>query len=68
MLQTLAVQVPGMSCAHCTGAVEREVAALPGVESVHADLATKVVTVTGTGLDDVAIRAAIADAGYEAER
>jgi copper chaperone CopZ len=58
--------VPGMHCAHCVAAVEEEVSAVPGVESVAADVETKRVDVAGRALDDAAIRAAIEDAGYEA--
>jgi copper chaperone len=43
-----------------------ELAALPGVERVDVDLETKLVVVTGTNLDDRALRAAIEEAGYEA--
>ena len=59
--------VHGMSCGHCVTAVEAEVRAVPGVESVSADLATKLVRVGGAGFEDAAVRTAIADAGYEAE-
>jgi copper chaperone len=58
--------VPGMSCAHCEHAVSGELAAVGGVESVAVDLETKRVVVRGSSLDDLALRAAIADAGYEA--
>jgi copper chaperone CopZ len=58
--------VPGMHCAHCVGAVEEEVSAVRGVESVTVDLETKHVHVAGEKLDDSAIRAAIEEAGYEA--
>ena len=55
--------VPGMSCAHCEVAVIEEVSAVPGVESVSVDLATKRVEVRGVSFEDVAIRAAIEEAG-----
>jgi copper chaperone len=58
--------VAGMSCGHCKAAVEQAVAAVPGVDSVNADLDTKLVVVRGEGLDDEALRAAIDEAGYEA--
>ena len=58
--------VNGMSCGHCKAAVEDEVARVPGVASVTADLATKLVVVRGEGLEDEALRAAIDEAGYEA--
>ena len=58
--------VSGMSCGHCTAAVEEEVGRVPGVETVNADLDTKLVVVRGEGLEDEALRAAIDEAGYEA--
>ena len=58
--------VRGMSCGHCKAAVEEEVGRVPGVDSVTADLATKLVVVRGEGLDDRALRVAIDEAGYEA--
>ena len=62
----LTYTVSGMSCGHCKAAVEGEVGQVPGVESVEADLDTKLVVVRGDGLDDAALRAAIDEAGYEA--
>jgi copper chaperone len=59
--------VPGMSCDHCTRAVDDELSAVAGVDSVDVDLYTKLVTVRGSSLDDAALRAAIEQAGYEAE-
>jgi copper chaperone len=60
-------RVPGMSCAHCVAAVEAEVAQVPGVTSVVADLETKLVRVKADAPDEAAVRAAIHEAGYEAE-
>ena len=58
--------VPAMHCGNCTAAVEREIAQVPGVETVRADLETKLVLVRGEAVDDAAIRAAIEEAGYTA--
>lgn len=65
--ETATYNVPGVSCAHCRAAIEAEVTKLPGIESVDVDLDGKRVTVTGRGLDDGALRAAIDDAGYDVE-
>ena len=65
-MDTALYTVPGMHCGHCERAVKEEVSALPGVASVVVDLESKRVEVTGSGLDDAAIRAAIEEAGYEA--
>ena len=62
----LTYSVPGMHCGHCERAVKEEVGAVPGVASVDVDLEAKSVTVRGDGLDDAELRAAIAEAGYEA--
>jgi copper chaperone CopZ len=57
--------VPGMHCGHCKAAVTEELSAVPGVVAVEVDLDRKIVTVTGAELDDVVLRAAIDEAGYE---
>ena len=67
MPDPIAYSVPGMHCDHCVAAVREEVSAVPGVSSVDVDLATKRVVVHGEGLDDAALRAAIDEAGYDAE-
>lgn len=67
MTETAVYRVPGMSCGHCVQAVEGELAAVPGVDGAEADLETKTVTVRGRALEDAALRAAIVEAGYEAE-
>jgi len=58
--------VAGMSCSHCAEAVASELRTVPGVDAVTVDLDTKLVVVTGGELDDAVLRAAVADAGYEA--
>jgi copper chaperone len=65
MSQELTYTVEGMTCAHCTAAVTTELLAQAGVVDVDVDLDTKRVVATGTDLDDDALRAAIARAGYE---
>jgi copper chaperone len=64
--ETITYSVPAMHCGHCERAVKEEVGALPGVEAVDVDLETKLVTVRGSGVADAQVRAAIAEAGYEA--
>ncbi len=64
--RTYAVQ--GMTCAHCVLSVREEVAEVPGVEAVDVDLASGRLTVTGEGVDDVAVATAVADAGYQVVR
>ena len=64
-MSDLTFNVPGMSCGHCENAVKTEVGAVKGVANVAVDLGSKVVTVTGEGLDRDAIVAAIDEAGFE---
>jgi copper chaperone CopZ len=59
------LSVPGMSCDHCVRAISSEVAVVPGVETVDVRLQDKTVLVRGTAAED-AVRAAVAEAGYEA--
>ena len=66
MSDTATYTVPGMTCEHCEASVSEELSAVAGVESVSVDLKTKLVTVSGSSLDDTALRAAIDEAGYEA--
>lgn len=56
--------VEGMTCQHCVASVTEEVAEVAGVERVDVDLASGRVDVHGAGVDDAAVRAAVAEAGY----
>jgi copper chaperone CopZ len=66
MSQTKTYVVAGMSCGHCKAAVTEELEQVAGVTGVDVDLEARRVLVTGDGLDDAALRAAIDEAGYEA--
>jgi copper chaperone len=66
--ETLTYRVAGMSCEHCKAAVNEEVSKVAGVEDVDVDLDTKLVRISGDGVDHVAVVAAIDEAGYDAER
>ena len=66
MAETVLYVVPGMTCDHCVNAVRGELSSVAGVAGVEIDLGTKAVRVSGEGLDDAALRAAIENAGYEA--
>ena len=59
--------VPGMSCRHCAAAITAEVAEAPGVETVQVEPGTNWVVVCGQDLDLEGIRAAVAQAGHQAE-
>ena len=66
--ETITYRVDGMTCDHCKAAVNDEVAKVAGVESVAVDLETRLVRVSGDGVDHDAVVAAVDDAGYGAER
>jgi copper chaperone len=65
-MEEIRYSVPGVSCSHCEHAISAEVGKVAGVEAVDVDLDAKTVAVRGSGLDDSSVRAAIAEAGYEA--
>lgn len=68
-MTTTTINVTGMTCSHCVGAVQEELGALPGVTDVTVELnagGDSPVTITSErDLDDVAISAAVDEAGYE---
>jgi copper chaperone CopZ len=57
--------VQGMTCRHCVLSVREEVSEVAGVDVVDVDLGTGLLTVSGDGFSDDAVRAAVAEAGYE---
>jgi copper chaperone len=57
--------VSGMTCQHCVASVHEEVSDIAGVDAVDVDLASGRLVVTGQDVSDDAVRAAVADAGYE---
>ena len=56
--------VKGMHCQSCVANVTEALGEVPGVAGVDVTLEDDRVVVRGDGLDDSAIRAAIAEAGY----
>ncbi|HAE91751.1 heavy-metal-associated domain-containing protein [Tissierella praeacuta] len=63
MKKTLLVE--GMSCGHCEKAVKNALKELNGVLKVEVDLSSKKVEIEGEGLNDILIKGAIEDAGYD---
>ncbi len=57
--------VQGMTCSHCVASVTEEVTQVAGVTAVDVALASGRLKVTGEGVDDAAVRAAVEEAGYE---
>jgi copper chaperone CopZ len=60
--------VNGMVCAFCAQGIEKKLAAMPAVQSVHVNLEKKIVVVEtkpGQTLDTTTVIADIKDAGYD---
>ncbi|MFT7621588.1 MAG: Cu+-exporting ATPase [Myxococcota bacterium] len=66
--ETARLQIEGMTCATCSGRIEKVLRALPGVVSAHVNLAAETATVAFTsGVNDVpGLIAAVVKAGYGA--
>jgi copper chaperone len=65
MTESKTYTVQGMTCGHCKASVTEEISAVQGVTGVAVDLDSGLVTVTGSGFTDQAVRAAVDEAGYE---
>lgn len=64
-MSTHTYTVDGMTCAHCAGAVTREVRKVTGVTDVVVDVTAGTVTVMSDGAaPDAEIAAAVDEAGY----
>jgi copper ion binding protein len=62
---TIQYRVSGMTCSHCVASVREEVGEIAGVDRIDVDLASGRLTVHGEGVSSDAVRAAVAEAGYE---
>jgi copper chaperone len=62
--QQRAFNVTGMTCEHCAAAVREEVGGLPGVSGVDVSLASGALLVSGSDVDEEAVRGAVEAAGY----
>ncbi len=66
MAESVTYSVPAIHCAHCATSIREEVSEVEGVDEIDVDVEAKRVTIQGRDLDDAALRAAIAEAGYVA--
>ena len=68
-MTTADYSITGMTCGHCVAYVTEEIGEVPGVTDVQVDLVaggTSTARVSAEGpVDDAAVRAAIAEAGYD---
>ncbi|WP_392507684.1 heavy-metal-associated domain-containing protein [Naumannella halotolerans] len=58
--------VTGMTCEHCEASVREEVSEIPGVSDIQVSADNGVLVVTGEGVDEAAVLAAVTEAGYTA--
>jgi copper chaperone len=57
--------VPNISCQHCVRRITQALTAVPGVQTVQVDIATKQVEVTYEGADTLdRVRATLEEIGY----
>lgn len=63
---TTTYKVKGMTCGHCEQSVTNELSSIAGVTDVAVELETGDVNVTSSAeLDEVTVRAAVDEAGFE---
>ena len=65
MSETVQIKIEGMTCGHCTAAVEKSLAGVAGVDQVvEVSLETGIATIKGKATAD-ALATAVKDAGYQ---
>jgi Cu+-exporting ATPase len=62
----LNLAIQGMTCASCSGRVERALRAVPGVAQAQVNLAAETAQITGAGLDAATLIAAVQKIGFDA--
>lgn len=66
-VERVALALSGVRCAGCVGRVEKALRQVPGVVSADINLASKRAHIRAVGVDEAALTAAVAAAGYGAE-
>jgi Cu+-exporting ATPase len=62
----LDLAIQGMTCASCSGRVERALRTVPGVAQAQVNLAAETAQIAGTGLDAATLIAAVQKIGFDA--
>jgi copper chaperone CopZ len=62
-MNTVQLQVTGMSCGHCVAAVTKALKSVPGTQEAQVDLASGRATVQGNAAPEALVKA-VADEGY----
>jgi copper chaperone CopZ len=64
-MTTVTYTIPNISCGHCVHTIKSEVSELPGVNTVEADIAAKVATITfDAPATEQKIKALLAEINY----
>lgn len=63
-VETIILNIEGMSCGHCKMSVEKALQAIAGVDSAQVDLAKKIAVVTGSAARTELVKA-VEDIGFE---
>lgn len=64
-MQKMTLEIGGMSCGHCVGAVKKALSSLPGVKVDDVQIGRATIEYDPTTVKDTTIRDAVDDAGYE---
>ncbi len=64
-MKDINVIVNGMNCNHCKNSVEKNVSALPNIESAVVNLSEKQLTISGKNIDLALVQQTIEDLGFE---
>ncbi len=64
-METVSIIIKGMTCNHCKLSVEKELAAISGMDRVVVDLSKQMVTITGTDINLDNIKSLLRKIGYE---
>ncbi|OYV39283.1 MAG: heavy metal transport/detoxification protein [Thiomonas sp. 20-64-5] len=62
-MNTVQLQVTGMTCGHCVAAVTRALKSVPGTQDAQVDLTSGRATVQGSATPEALVKA-VADEGY----
>lgn len=66
-MKDITLTIGGMSCGHCLNAVNKAIAAVPGVEIKSVQIGRAEVRIPDTSAADQAVKAAVESAGYKVE-
>lgn len=66
-MKDITLAISGMSCGHCLNAVNKAIAAVPGVEIKSVQIGKAELRVADASGADQAVKAAVENAGYKVE-